>query len=101
MIFQASHLHWNEVLGDPYTRSLSPLMLQEKGYSVDKLCRTVDSTEKKAYRITYDRGYVCSWMAKKVLKALHIKSKEDAIALMGEVWDYYERSWSGQKNDTE
>jgi hypothetical protein len=94
MIFQASHLNWNEVLGDPYTRSLSPLMLNEGGFTADKLCRTVDSSEKKAYRITYDKDYVYSYIAKKVLKAMQVTSKEEAIALIEQVWDYYERSWS-------
>lgn len=94
MIYQSKRLFWNEVLGDPYTSSLSPLMLVPGGYSVDRLCRTVDSTEKRAYSIIYDRDYVYSYVAKKILKSLQIQSKEEAKAFIEKAWDYYERSWS-------
>lgn len=94
MIVDRSEISWREVLGDPYAKALTPLMLAQNEYRVDKLSRAIDGRNKSAITITYDRNYVYSWIAKKVLKALRIKSKAEAIALIDRAWDYYERSFS-------
>ncbi|NJM87410.1 MAG: DUF3854 domain-containing protein [Hydrococcus sp. RU_2_2] len=91
MISKHNSIRWNEVLGDPFSRNLSPLMLVGDGVTHTKLSRTPGTANKVAHDITYDRDYVMAWLTKKFIQGLQIKDKNDAIAIISEVWDYYEK----------
>ncbi|NJK46991.1 hypothetical protein HC931_01120 [Candidatus Gracilibacteria bacterium] len=95
MISKHNSIRWNEVLGDPFSRNLSPLMLVGDGVTHTKLSRTPGTANKVAHDITYDRDYVMAWLTKKFIQGLQIKDKNDAIAIISEVWDYYEKTWTG------
>lgn len=95
MISKHNSIRWNEVLGDPFSRNLSPLMLVGDGVTHTKLSRTPGTANKVAHDITFDRDYVMAWITKKVIQGLHIKDKEEALKIISEAWDYYEQTWTG------
>jgi hypothetical protein len=98
MITKHNNIRWNELLGDPFTRTLNPLMLEGKGVSFTKLSRTPGATQKVAHEISYDREYVLAFLTKKVIQSLQIKDKQEALDLISEAWNYYEQSWSGGRD---
>lgn len=71
-------------------------MLVGDGVTHTKLSRTPGTANKVAHDITFDRDYVMAWLTKKVIQSLHIKDKEEAIAIISEAWDYYESTWTGE-----
>ncbi len=95
MISKHNSIRWNEVLGDPFSRNLSPLMLIGDGVTHTKLSRTPGTANKVAHDITYDRDYAMAWLTKKVIQGLQIKDKAEAIAIISEAWAYYEKSLMG------
>jgi hypothetical protein len=99
MIAKHNQILWNEVLGDPFSTALTPLMMSGDGITKTRLSRTPGTTDKVATEIRYDKQYVLAFITKKVLQKLLIKDKAEAIALISEVWDYYEKSWSGTEID--
>ncbi|MGL5880540.1 MAG: hypothetical protein ACRC2V_22585 [Xenococcaceae cyanobacterium] len=99
MISKHNNIRWNEVLGDPFSRNLSPLMLVGDGVTHTKLSRTPGTANKVAHDITFDRDYVMAWLTKKVIQGLHIKDKEEALKIISEAWDYYEQTWTGGSID--
>ncbi|MGL5878206.1 MAG: hypothetical protein ACRC2V_10560 [Xenococcaceae cyanobacterium] len=99
MILKHNSIRWNEVLGDPFSRNLSPLMMVGDGVTHTKLSRTPGTANKVAHDITFDRDYVMAWLTKKVIQGLRIKDKQEAIAIISEAWDYYEQTWTGENID--
>jgi hypothetical protein len=92
MIEEFKEIHWKEVLGNVYSRALSHSMLHpigDKHFSVTPVVKGARKDKKKVW-VKYDRHYVTSFIAKKIIEKLQPITKEHLIEVISEAWDAYE-----------
>lgn len=81
-------LHWSELPGNKYLLKLDPAML-ENCFFAEQTIRRIGVPRSQAperIRVNYDRDYVISKLSI-AIEALKIKSQEELIELMMNVWD--------------
>lgn len=82
-------LHWTELPGNKYSLKLHPAMLESYFFAEQTVRRVgVKRSEiPERLKIHYDRDYVFAKLLINVIEALKIKSLDELIVLMTEVWD--------------
>lgn len=83
-------IHWRNVQGGRWSKSLHPAMLKDDGFRMTQKVRVVGESGfgGKYSVVVYDREYVIGWLASKVIKPLSNEGIKGIIALIKEAYKF-------------
>lgn len=81
-------IHWKDLQGNKWSKSLHPAMLNPDGFRMTQKVRTTGESSYggKYSVVVYDRKYVIGWLASKVIKPLSNEGIKGIVALIKEAF---------------
>ncbi len=80
---------WQKIQGNKYIKSLNPSMLKKEGYVSTMRARVIGKPKSNSDFVTvkFDRNYVLSWLATKVIRPLTNEGLDEVTELFKEAWE--------------
>lgn len=81
-------IHWSDIQGNKWSKTLHPAMLNNGGFRMTQKVRLVgESSFGGTYSVVvYDREYVLGWLVSKVIKPLSNEGVKGIISLIKEAY---------------
>ena len=81
------HVSWRDLTGNKYNKAINPAMLNEQGYIRIFKVRTIKNPETRYCFVKFDRDYVISFLAVKVIRPLLSTSFTNISDLVFAAWE--------------
>lgn len=82
-------VHWKDLQGNKWSKSLHPAMLNKTGYQITQKIRTIGQSKygSEYSTVLYDREYIKGWISSKVIKPLSDEGLEGIVEILKKAYD--------------